>query len=94
MEGGTALTNFPPEHLHIYLEAVKRYGGDDFVVVNNPIPPLSPGQGGSLHHMSDDRDASEFWNVFREVDEEMRITEKYKNSAQMTKALLNRIMKK
>jgi len=92
MEGGTALTNFPDEHLPIYLEAVKRFGSDDFVVVNVPIPPLEPGQGCSLHHMVQG-DCSRFWELFREVKEEMMQTEKHKEAARLTKEMLNRVMK-
>lgn len=93
MEGGTALTNFPDELLPIYLETVKRFGGDDFVVVNVPIPPLEPGQGCSLHHMVKG-DCSRFWELFREVKEEMTQTLKNKDAARLTKELLDRVMKK
>lgn len=93
MEGGTALTNFPPEQLPIYLETVRRFGGDDYIVVNHPIPPRIPGEGGSLHHMVRG-DCSRFWELFREVKEEMSNTQKYNEATRLTKEILDRIMKK
>lgn len=92
MEGGTGLTNFPIEQLAIYLETVKRFGSDDFVIVNDPLPPQVHGHGCSLHHLVRG-DCSQFWECFREVKEEMSKTEKYKEAANLTKEMLDRVMK-
>lgn len=92
-EGGTALTNFLPNQFNQYLEAVRRFGDSRFVVVNDPIPPMTPGSGGSLHSMTNE-DNSSFWETFRAVQEEMLHTDKSKEAEIIAAEIIARAMKK
>ena len=68
-KGGTGITNFSMNEFDLYNEAVFRYGNKDIVVSTIPMPPLKPGQGGSLHNVGKGGDMSAFWFVFKCVKE-------------------------
>ena len=68
--GGTGLTNFQPEQLPDYEAALAAYSGDDIRIEKAPLDcgkntPL----GDYSLHCTSGHDASEFWRVFREVNE-------------------------
>ena len=65
------LTNFSEQYRPIYLEAVKRYGSNYFVVQDDPEYPMSHGEGGSLLYLGPSKDLSDFWRVFDAVEAEM-----------------------
>lgn len=76
--GGTWLTNFPQEHMDVYLEAARRFGNPAYVVSSTRM--LGRGRnfpGGSLHYVSNDArfcpDSSDFWRVWDDVAKEMGV---------------------
>jgi hypothetical protein len=77
--GGTGLTNFPPQDFLRYREAVARFGSDKFLVSEERmIGRGSNCEGGSLHYLGHFRtdegeeEISRFWQVFDAVTEELK----------------------
>ena len=78
-DGGTGLTNFPPEDFPRYRESVNRFGGGKFLVSEERM--IGRGEncdGGSLHYFGDMRsedglqEVGRFWRVFEAVTEELK----------------------
>jgi hypothetical protein len=73
-EGGTGVTNFQPDRLPIFREAVRRYGDPTLIVLDEAMPPAPKNYGGSLHcvamRWSGMLDLSPFWCVYEEVANE------------------------
>ncbi len=67
-EGGTCVTNFTPDRLPIFQEAVRQYGNPDFIVIEEAIQPAPKDYGGSLHVGGGFRDISPFWDLYRELE--------------------------
>jgi hypothetical protein len=72
--GGTGLTNFTTEDLHKYERAVEAVGDPRMVLHKDPMLPMLPGSGGSLHCL-DERSkgrseiCDKFWRTFYKVNE-------------------------
>ena len=69
-DGGTGLTNFDPEDLPIYQEAIRRHGSKNFFISNHPMLGFLKTSGMSLHR-HETGDASDFWATFRECKKEL-----------------------
>jgi hypothetical protein len=70
-DGGTGVTNFPPEREPIYIKAIEKFGDEGLILVSTGIPAkgstyLQP-YFCSLHDTKGNRDLSDFWDVFDEV---------------------------
>ncbi len=63
--GGDGVTNFSPDHLRVYEEALQRHGDDDLYI--------GKGWFGYQHalHCKRRKDLGAFWRVFDQVKAEM-----------------------
>ena len=77
--GGTGLTNFPPEDFQRFQKAVDRFGSDKFLVSEDRM--IGRGaeiEGGSLHYLGPFRteagneEIHKFWRVFDAVTAELK----------------------
>jgi hypothetical protein len=65
-EGGTGITNFPPEQASLFLRCIKKSNFDDLYVSNKPMLGSNNYNGYSLHCMSmkTGKSLSDFWSIF------------------------------
>lgn len=67
--GATGITNFEAKDEPLYDIAVARYGDDNLIVVRKGCPPCS--EDYSLHNVGPMRDLSDFWGIFRTVQQDL-----------------------
>jgi hypothetical protein len=76
-KGGTGVTNFQLDRMEVYIEAVQRYGDRNLVVSDTSFGKY-PNYGGSLHDLLKvenrpwPRRLSDFWDLFAEVEKELK----------------------
>ena len=75
VDGGTGITNFPPEDLPVYEEAIKQYGDSTLFVMNKPMAGYEKVSKGycSFHQENTDKlkenngCLQKFWDLFDKI---------------------------